>query len=223
MRLALALAALLVAVPVGAENFIGNGRFHQFRDNVRAVSVPTGGAWFPEGYRIAPGPGTAQARVFVMPPTVSDGYGLGLYVKFDNYNPFAEAGQSWLEHHVFEYDAIMLAQTVVLTWWQKVDSCCVGVVPMLMVNYRNGDYEFFGGGGHYLVSQRDVTDLAGYKARLQAAPYCLATTQWQQCAVRFALPSGLGHATDNNRYILVNLNFRGPTAPGIAVAHLELR
>ena len=223
---AVAIALIVIAAPAYAEDYVANGRFHQFREGRGPITVPTGGHWYPESWRIAPGPGSAVARLYVPPVYVSDGYGLALYIKFSGYNPFAEAGQTWLEQHLFEYDA-MIGQTLRFTWWQKVDGCCVGVVPMLMVNYHNGDYEFVGGGGQYLLSDADFTvgvlrDPAGYKARLRAAHYCTATTVWQECSIVFVLPSGVGHTIDNNRYVLLNLNFRGPTAPGIHIAHVQL-
>ena len=221
----LALVASLVALLPGEAwpqgNYVANARFHVWRER-GPVSVPEGGRWFPEHWRIAPGKGAAaRAALSTMTPADS-GQGLELYVKWvrHQYDPFVEPGQAWLEHHIFEYDQL-IGQTVLLTWWQKVDGCYVPVVPMLWVNYHNGDYEFLSGAG-YLVSQRDVGDRAGYQARLLAAPSCRATTAWQQCAMIFQLPEGAGHAVDNNRYVAIGLNFQWPTAPGIHIAHMEL-
>jgi hypothetical protein len=212
---------------VMGQNYVSNGRFSQWREPF-PVHIPTAAKWFPEAWRIAPGPGTAVASLYDVPATVSDGYGRVLYAKFDNYNPFPEPGRAFLTSHAFEFDE-MIGQTLRMSWWQRLDKGTVGVVPMLMVNYVNGDYEFWGADQYLICTQDDVNwpqqtakDPAGYRARIQGAPAAVATTQWQECTAQFVLPDGAGHVLSNKRHVSVNLNFSQPTAPGIHITHVRL-
>ena len=225
---ALAIILSMAASPAGAENYVGNGRFVERREGPGPWFVPASGKWFPESWQVTPGPGTATVSVPAIPATVSDGYGRQIYVQFTDYDPFPEPGRAWLITHIAEFDT-MMGQTLTVSWWQKIDGCCIGVVPMLMVNYHNGDYQFWAAGGYFLADQSDVIwpqqlakDPAGYRALLKGAPYCLATTQWHECTLTFVLPDGAGHTVNNTRRVDLAFNFRSRTAAGIHIAHVRL-
>jgi hypothetical protein len=200
---------LLWAGPSWSQNLIQNSRFMVRRQGgagcqncvIGPIAVPQAGYWFPEAWRIAPGRGAAmQAYLGVGTGPGDAGQGNQLYVRWTRgqFDPALEYGSAFLEHYIFEFDQ-MAGHDVQLSFWAKVDGCCVPVVPLMWANYHNGDYEF-----------------------MFADPVTV-TTEWQQFTVTFSLPTGDGHLLDWSRYFAVGLTFTHPSAPGMHLAHFGLQ
>lgn len=220
-RIAAALGLLVVCLAASAseaQNYVQNARFMVYREGWPVV-VPEGGGWFPEAWRIAPGVGgqvtailTAPGAFGELPPPVSQ-QGLELYLRWTagQFDPYLERGSAFLEHHIFEFDALA-GRTLRLTFWARVDGCCVPVVPFIQVQYAAGDFEFYCSDG--------VSSFPCWFPH--DGPPVTVTTQWQLFSLLFALPTGAGHALSGQRYISPQFTFSHPTAPGLHMAHFTL-
>jgi hypothetical protein len=208
---------LLSPLHAAAQNYVQNSRFMVTRNDATAphccpIAVPTGGLWWPEAWRIAPGAGnTMEARTVRAPHT--SGQGRALYLRWTQGQwvpclslvdwhrgtcpPGSEYGAGFLEHYIFEYDTLA-TRLLQLTFWAKVDRCCVGLVMQMQQHYHRNDDEF-----------------------VQPPPVNV-TAAWQHFTVYVQLPTGAGHTVDWSRYIAIVPTFSYATAPGLYLAHLEL-
>jgi hypothetical protein len=217
VRLTLLSLVLLFPISAFAQNYVQNSRFMIKRSDATApqccpVAVPTAGLWWPEAWRIAPGAGNTMEARLVRGPSAA-GQGRALYLRWSQGQwipclsltdwlarrcpPGSEYGAGFLEHYIFEYDTLA-TKLLRLTFWARVDGCCVGLVLQMQQHYHNGDDEF-----------------------VQPAPVTV-NEHWQHFEVFVQLPPGTRHVTDWSRYIAIVPTFTGPSAPGLYLAHIEM-